>query len=261
MRIALGIEYNGAKFSGWQIQSHRSSVQQQLEEALSKVAAEKIHTSQVAGRTDKGVHATAQVMHFDTQSDRPENAWVRGTNRYLEDRNISVLWAKQVSMDFHARFSAKRRRYRYVLLNREIRPSYLHQLVSWDNRPLQLQPILDASHYLLGKHDFNAYRTVHCQSNNPIKTIYSLSITKHQDFFYFDVEADAFLHHMVRNIVGVMMEIGRGERQPVWAKEVLETKDRTKAGITAPSDGLYLTRVSYDDVFAIPNIAYSEPQF
>ncbi len=259
MRVALAIEYNGAKYSGWQIQPKLATVQQELEFALSKVANQTISKSQVAGRTDKGVHATEQVVHFDTDVMRSEKAWVYGANRYLTSQHISVLWAKHVSTDFHARFSALRRRYRYILLNRAIRPSFLSSLVAWENRPLDLSLMQQASLYLLGTHDFNAYRTVHCQAKSPVKTVYDLKITQQDNFFYFDIEANAFLHHMVRNIVGVLSLIGRGEKPVAWAKTVLDSRDRTQAAMTAPSAGLYLTRVGYDAAFLLPQSDLSLP--
>jgi len=246
MRIALGIEYNGAYYSGWQIQSHRPSVQEEIENALSTIADSHITHSQIAGRTDKGVHATAQVMHFDTDVFRPENAWVNGTNRYLDKQHISILWAKQLDDSFHARFSARRRRYRYVLLNRAVRPAILSTLVSWENRPLDLERMIKGAKFLIGEHDFNAYRTVHCQSNNPVKTIYELNIVQDGPYYYFDIEANAFLHHMVRNIVGVLCAIGYGDKEPDWAKEVLDSKDRCQGGKTASGEGLYLVRIAYD---------------
>ncbi len=255
MRIALGIEYDGSAFSGWQIQDGRvATVQDTLEEALSKIANEKIAQCQVAGRTDAGVHATEQVIHFDTNVERTMRSWVLGSNRYLIDHTISVLWAHPVEQDFHARFSAQRRRYRYVILSRPIRPSFLNRLVSWDPRPLSLLRMQKASEHLVGEHDFNSYRTVKCQAQSPVKNVYFLNVSQRGEFYYIDIEANSFLHHMVRNIAGVLMAIGSGEAEPEWAKEVLEAKDRTKGGVTAPSGGLYLTNVTYDNKFNLPQI-------
>jgi len=261
MRVALGVEYDGFYYNGWQIQPDKVTIQSEIENALSKIAGQTVSLSQVAGRTDKGVHATAQVMHFDTEISRPESAWLHGTNRYLTERHISIRWAKAVSDEFHARFCAQRRQYRYVLLNRPIRPALLNHLVSWDNRPLTLEAMREAAAYLIGEHDFNAYRTVHCQSKNPVKTVYSLSITRQQHFIYFDIQANAFLHHMVRNIVGVLLAIGRGDKSPQWAQQVLQSRDRTQGGVTAPAGGLYLTHVDYPDVFKLPDTAPVLPQF
>ncbi|MCW8929145.1 MAG: tRNA pseudouridine(38-40) synthase TruA [Gammaproteobacteria bacterium] len=255
MRIALGIEYDGSAFSGWQIQEgDYATVQGTLEIALSKIANEKIEKCQVAGRTDTGVHATEQVIHFDTNAERSMRSWVLGANRYLTDHTISVLWAHPVDETFHARFSAQSRRYRYVILSRDIRPSFLDKRVSWDCRPLSLPRMQEAAQYLIGEHDFNSYRTVKCQAKSSVKTVHRLDISQHGEFYYIDIEANAFLHHMVRNIAGVLMAIGCGEQEPIWAKQVLDEKDRSKAGKTAASGGLYLTHITYDPQFNLPQI-------
>ncbi len=255
MRIVLGIEYDGSAFSGWQIQEgDLPTVQGTLELALSKIANEKIDKCQVAGRTDTGVHATEQILHFNTTVRRSMRSWVLGVNRYLIDKTISVLWAHAVNDDFHARFSAQRRRYRYVILSRQIRPSFLHNQVAWDSRALNLSRMQEAALYLTGEHDFNSYRTVKCQAKSSIKTVYSLNISQRGEYFYIDIEANSFLHHMVRNIAGVLMTIGSGEQEPEWAKQVLEKQDRTAAGKTAASGGLYLTHISYDKHFNLPQI-------
>lgn len=255
MRIALGIEYDGSAFSGWQIQEGDvTTVQGSLEKALSQIANEKIEQCQVAGRTDAGVHATEQVIHFNTSAERSMRSWVLGSNRYLVDHTISVLWAHPVEEDFHARFSAQRRRYRYVILSRPIRPSFLQHQVSWDPRPLSLKRMQDAAQYFVGEHNFDSYRTVKCQAKSPVKTVYFLNVSQRGEFFYIDIEANSFLHHMVRNIAGVLMTIGSGEADPSWAQEVLHERDRTKGGVTAPSGGLYLTNVTYDDRFNLPQI-------
>jgi len=255
MRIALGIEYDGFAFSGWQIQDgDRSTVQSKLETALSKVANETITKSQVAGRTDTGVHATEQIIHVDTSAERSVRSWVLGANRYLTDQTISVLWAHSVDNDFHARFSAQRRRYRYVILSRSIRPTFLNHHVSWDPRSLDLLRMQEAAKYLVGEHDFNSYRTVKCQAKSSVKTVYFLNVSQRGEYFFIDIEANSFLHHMVRNIAGVLMSIGSGEADPEWALQVLDARDRTKAGKTAPSGGLYLTNVTYDKKFNLPQI-------
>ena len=255
MRIALGIEYNGSAFSGWQIQDGQvATVQDTLDQALSKIANEKIVQCQVAGRTDAGVHATEQVVHFDTNVDRTMRSWVLGGNRYLIDKTISILWAHPVGHEFHARFSAQRRRYRYIIFSRPIRPSFLNHLVSWDPRPLSLLRMQKAAECLVGEHDFNSYRTVKCQAQSSVKNVYFLNISQRGEYYYIDIESNSFLHHMVRNIAGVLMTIGSGEAEPEWAKVVLEAKDRTKGGITAPSGGLYLTNVTYDNKFNLPQI-------
>lgn len=255
MRIALGIEYDGSAFSGWQIQQGDvKTVQAELEQALSKIADQSIEKTQVAGRTDAGVHATEQVIHFDTTAKRSEHSWIMGTNRQLHSSPISVLWAKPVGDDFHARFSALRRRYRYVILSRRVRPTFLHSQVAWERKPLDLNRMQQAATYFVGEHDFNAYRTVHCQAHSPVKKVYFLNISRRGEFYYLDIEANSFLHHMVRNIAGVLMTIGAGEAEPEWAKTVLDTRDRTQGGITSPADGLYLTKVTYDDRFELPQI-------
>jgi tRNA pseudouridine38-40 synthase len=255
MRIALGIEYDGSAFSGWQIQEGDvPTVQGTLEWALSQIANESITQCQVAGRTDTGVHATEQVIHFDTQAERSMRSWVLGTNRYLIEHTISVLWAHSVSDEFHARFSAQRRRYRYIILSRPIRPSFLRNRVSWDPRPLSLKRMQAAAQYFVGEHDFNAYRTVKCQAKSPVKTVYFLNVSQYGEYYYIDIEANSFLHHMVRNIAGVLMTIGCGEAEPEWAREVLLGRDRTQGGVTAPSGGLYLSNVTYDKKFNLPQI-------
>ncbi len=255
MRIALGIEYDGSAFSGWQIQDgDYPTVQGTLEIALSKIANEKITKCQVAGRTDTGVHASEQVIHFNTSADRTTRSWVMGVNRYLTDNNISVLWAHPVSEEFHARFSALRRRYRYVIFSRSIRPSFLRSQVSWYRGELNLSRMQEAAAYLTGEHDFNAYRTVHCQAKSSVKTVYYLNVSQQGEYFYIDIEANSFLHHMVRNIAGVLILVGTGEKEPIWAREVLNSKDRTKAGKTAPSGGLYLTHITYNEKFGLPQI-------
>lgn len=261
MRIALGIEYNGSNYKGWQIQPNQRTVQGELEKSLSQVANSPITTMQTAGRTDAGVHASEQIVHFDTMVARKDKAWIFGGNRFLTAKDCSILWAKQVTDEFHARFSALRRRYRYIIYSREIRPAFLSNLVSWDRRPLELEPMQQACQYLLGEHDFDAYRTVACQAHSPVKTIYSLEISQKNNFFYLDIEANAFLHHMVRNIAGVLLAIGAGEKPPLWAKQVLESRDRTKGDITAPAGGLYLTNVVYDSKFKLPDRTIKLPVF
>ncbi len=261
MRVALGIEYNGFDYKGWQIQPNQKTVQGDLERALSQVANEPITAMQVAGRTDAGVHATEQIVHFNTSVFRHERAWVFGSNRFLIDQNTSVLWAKSVDDDFHARFSALRRRYRYIIFSRDIRPSFLCKHVAWERRSLSLGAMQEACHFLLGENDFNAYRTVHCQAHSPIKHIYSLEISQRNNVFYLDIEANAFLHHMVRNIAGVLLAIGAGVKEPVWAKEVLESRNRANGDVTAPANGLYLTKVTYDAKFGLPNEEAKLPIF
>lgn len=255
MRVAMGIEYDGSAFFGWQIQDGAViTVQDELEAALSKIANEPIAKCQVAGRTDTGVHAIEQVIHFDTGVERSMRSWVLGSNRYLTRQNISVLWAHPVNNDFHARFSAQRRRYRYVILSRPIRPTFLKHAVSWCSKPLNLARMQEAARFLVGEHDFNSFRTVKCQAKSPVKNVYFLNVSQQGEYFYIDIEANSFLHHMVRNIAGVLMAIGSGEAEPEWIEQVLVAKDRTKAAKTAPSGGLYLSHVSYDKHFNLPQL-------
>lgn len=249
-RIALGIEYDGRAFCGWQFQDHSPSVQEAVEKALSKVANHFVRVV-CAGRTDTGVHATEQVIHFDTESQREMHQWISGANANLPG-SVTILWAQEVHQDFHARFKAFRRAYRYVIFSRPVRPSYLNELVTWDYRQLDEQRMQEAANYLVGEHDFSSYRALGCQANSPVRTLHQFIITRQDHFIFLDIEANAFLHHMVRNMAGVLMTIGAGEQEPVWAKEVLELKDRTLGGITAAPHGLYLVRVDYPDEFVLP---------
>ena len=250
MRIALGIEYDGKPYVGWQRQDNGLSVQQCVEEALSVVAAEPIRVV-CAGRTDTGVHGACQVVHFDTTTERDPEAWVRGTNANLP-KSISVLWQRSVNDEFHARFTAERRYYRYVIYNRDVRPTYLQHRVTWAYRSLDVTRMQQAANYLTGEHDFTSYRAVACQAKNPVRRIYTLEIAREQNFIFLDIEANGFLHHMVRNIAGVLMAIGSGEYEPVWAEEVLHFKDRTLGGVTAPACGLYFVAVKYPEMNNIP---------
>jgi tRNA pseudouridine38-40 synthase len=254
MRIALGIEYDGSAFCGWQIQSHSPSVQQQVEAALSKVANHPIRTY-CAGRTDTGVHALEQVVHFDTSAQRDNHAWVFGANAHLP-ASVTVLWAAQVADDFHARFSAERRAYRYVIFNRRTRPALLAKRVTWEYRPLDDTQMQQAALYLLGRHDFSAYRALACQAKSPIRELYELRVRREGELILLDLEANGFLHHMVRNIAGVLMSIGAGEQPIDWTRTVLEQRDRTLGGVTAPADGLYLIRVDYPGKYALPVLSH-----
>lgn len=254
MRIALGVEYDGSGFCGWQKQSHgERTVQACVEQALAKVACHEINII-CAGRTDTGVHALGQVVHFDTDVERSQRAWVFGTNTNLP-KDISILWSAVVNDEFHARFSAQHRAYRYVIFSRAIRPSFLRNRVSWEYRPLDEERMRQAASYLVGEHDFSSYRTVNCQAKSPVRTISRLELTRDGPFYFIDIEANAFLHHMVRNIAGVLMSIGAGEHEPEWALEVLEAKDRTQGGITAPPHGLYLSEVGYPAHFNLPRLS------
>ena len=252
MRIALGIEYDGSAYCGWQYQDHSPSVQAVVEQALSRVADRPVQVI-CAGRTDTGVHAACQVVHFDTDAERDAEAWVRGGNVNLP-KSVSILWARPVAADFHARFSAVRRRYRYVIFNRKVRPAIFHGKVSFEYRELDEARMRAAAAHLLGEHDFSAYRAVACQARSPVRTLYRLDVTRKDELVILDLEANAFLHHMVRNIAGVLMTIGAGEREPDWAREVLEGRDRRLGGITAPPGGLYFMEAIYPEHFGIPRL-------
>lgn len=250
MRIALGIEYDGSAYNGWQSQKHGTGVQSVLEEAISKVADQHVALT-CAGRTDSGVHAMGQVVHFESTATREMRAWVLGVNSNLPD-DISVLWAVNVSDNFHARYSALSRSYRYIILNRSVRPAILNSKVSWEYRPLDIARMQEAANYLVGKHDFTSYRTVHCQSKTPMRNVMQLDVSRENDFVLIDIKANAFLHHMVRNIAGVLMTIGAGEKEAAWCKHVLDKKDRTQGGVTAPAAGLYFMSVDYPKEFSLP---------
>jgi tRNA pseudouridine38-40 synthase len=250
MRIALGVEYEGDGFCGWQTQPSGCAVQDALDAALSKVAAEPVQT-QCAGRTDAGVHALGQVAHFDTRARRPLSAWVRGANTLLP-RAVSVVWAREVSDEFHARYCARERAYAYLLLNRAERPGLLSRHVGWHHRPLDVQRMRAASLALLGVHDFSAFRAAECQSRSPVKELRRIEVERQGPLLTFHVAADAFLHHMVRNIVGCLVKVGNGSRPVDWLAELLAGGDRERAAPTFPADGLYLCSVAYDPQWSIP---------
>lgn len=250
MRIALGIEYNGADFAGWQRQESGRTVQAALEQALSKIAASPVLT-QCAGRTDAGVHASAQVVHFNTTAERPERAWVLGTNAALP-RDVSVQWAKTVEEDFHARFSAEARAYRYVICNRTTRPGLLASKVTHVYTPLDVAAMDEAARYLIGEQDFSSFRAAGCQSRHAVREVQSVAVWREGEFVFLSITANAFLQHMVRNIVGTLLPVGQGSRAPQWLAEVLAARDRTAAGVTAPPDGLYLVAVRYPERFRLP---------
>lgn len=258
MRIAMGIEYDGSGFRGWQRQSHdRNTIQQVVEDALSRVANHPVEVI-CAGRTDAGVHASGQVIHFDTEAVRDARAWIFGTTANLP-KSVAALWAKEMPEHFHARFSAQRRAYRYVIYSREVRPTFLARRVSWHHHPLDLLRMQTAAQALLGEHDFSAYRAVACQAKSPVRTLYRLDLSQQGAFTIIDIEANGFLHHMVRNIAGVLLAIGTGERPVEWSREVLEGRDRSLGGVTAPPGGLYLTQVDYPEEFALPVLSPHAP--
>ena len=250
MRIALGMEYNGASFCGWQTQSEGCAVQDALEGALARVAGAKIATI-CAGRTDSGVHAAAQVVHFDTGVARPALAWVRGTNAFLPS-GAAVIWAWPVADDFHARYSARERCYRYVLLNHPLRPALSYGRVGWFHLPLDLDRMRAAARHLVGEHDFSAFRSAECQAKSPVRELRRLELRKCGDYIVFELAANAFLHHMVRNIVGCLVYVGKGKHDPAWVGEVLASRDRKLAAPTLGASGLYLAYVSYDAKWGLP---------
>jgi len=250
-RIVLGIEYNGAGFNGYQMQvAGTRTVQHELEKALSSVAASSVRLT-CAGRTDTGVHATGQVVHFDTAVTRELKAWKLGGNANLP-RDISVNWVRQVDDSFSARFSAVSRSYRYILLNRKVRPALFQQNVSWAFEPLDADAMSEAAQQLLGEQDFSSFRSSQCQAKHAIREMQSISVQRHGEYVILDIRANAFLHHMVRNIMGTLMFVGRGERPVNWVGDVLRAKDRTLAGMTAPAAGLYLVNVQYPDQYGLP---------
>ncbi len=249
MRIACAVEYDGSGFCGWQRQDHARSVQGDLERALSRVANHEIRVV-CAGRTDSGVHATWQIVHFDTEAKRSERSWVLGTNANLPD-DLSLLWAREVDDDFHARFSARARRYRYIILNRAVPSALLRRRTTWIHQSLDELCMQEGARYLLGEHDFSSFRALACQAKSPVRTVYRLDIKRSGTYLYLDVEANAFLHHMVRNIAGVLMTVGRGVQTSQWVQDILDKRDRTQGGVTAPADGLYLVGVSYPEKYGI----------
>lgn len=250
MRLALGVEYDGSPFCGWQRQKEGDSVQQQLESALSAVADSPVHVH-CAGRTDKGVHGLGQVIHFDTQADRLQRAWVLGTNTHLPQA-IRVRWAKIVPEAFHARFAAMSRRYIYLIHNEGISPGLYRHLVAWYRKPLSAELMNTAAQSLLGEHDFSAFRGSQCQAPHPVRTIQSINVRRQGAMVMLDIKANGFLYHMVRNIAGTLFEIGCQERSVDWIDEVLESKDRRQGGITAPAGGLYFVTAQYPDAFDLP---------
>jgi tRNA pseudouridine38-40 synthase len=250
MRIALGVEYDGSQFYGWQSQAGGHTVQDVLQTALSSIANSPV-TIIAAGRTDTGVHALEQVVHFDTGVDRPLSAWVRGVNALLP-KSIAVLWAHAVPEEFHARFSAQARSYSYFLINRPVRSAVQHGKVGWFHAPLDVEQMRAAASYLLGEHDFSALRAAECQAKSPVKHLAQLDIARQGDNIVFDLSADAFLHHMVRNIVGCLVYVGKGKHPPQWMQQVLQGRERSHAAPTFAPDGLYLRHISYDAKWGLP---------
>lgn len=250
LRIALGVEYDGSAFAGWQSQTHGNTVQDVLEQALAAVAGTPVRTI-CAGRTDAGVHALAQVVHFDTDVERPDTAWVRGVNAHLPS-GVAVRWAQRVGEDFHARFSARARSYRYLLLNRPVRPAVLHGRVGWHHAPLDVDVMAASAASLVGEHDFSAFRAAECQAKSPVKIMQFISIGRQNDMILFDFTANAFLHHMIRNIVGALVYVGNGRYGPEWLAELLVGCDRAMAAPTFEAAGLYFVGVDYGSDWRFP---------
>jgi tRNA pseudouridine38-40 synthase len=247
MKYALGIEYDGHEFHGWQAQDNLPTVQGHLEAALTKIAAQPIKVI-CAGRTDAGVHATGQVVHFETTAQREARAWTLGVNTCLPP-TIAVRWIKEVEDDFQARFSATARRYRYLIYNHTLRSALFAKRATWYFYPLDAEKMQQAGQYLLGEQDFSSFRSSDCESKTPMRNVHSLTVTRQNELVVVEIQANAFLHHMVRNIVGVLLQVGAGFKEPVWAQEVLQAKDRRAAAETAPPEGLYLTQVIYPEVY------------
>ena len=250
MRIALGLEYDGAAFAGWQTQPQGNTVQDALEDALAAIAAAPVRVV-CAGRTDAGVHAAAQVVHFDAPAARPQNAWVRGVNAHLPD-SIAVRWSREVPEDFHARYSARSRSYRYVLYNHAVRPALLAGKVGWFHLPLDTAAMQAAAAHLPGERDFTAFRAAECQARSPLKTLHEARVRRKGDCIVFDFRANAFLQHMVRNMVGALVYVGKGAHPPEWIAELIERRDRSLAAPTFPPQGLYLSGVEYEARWQLP---------
>jgi tRNA pseudouridine38-40 synthase len=249
-RLAFGLQYDGSAFSGWQTQADVTTVQDELERALESFTQTRIQTT-VAGRTDTGVHALGQVVHFDTELERTDFAWVRGTNAFLPPA-IAIRWAKPMPDDFHARFDAFERTYFYTLYVNPVRSPMLTGRVGWSYVPLDLQAMREAAGCLIGRHDFTSFRSSQCQAKTPVKYLHQVDIREQGDFIHFRFRANAFLHHMVRNLMGCLVAIGRGRHPAAWMGEVLAARDRRLAAPTFMPDGLYLAQVGYPENFAVP---------
>jgi len=250
VRIALGVEYDGSRFCGWQTQPAGCSVQDAVERVLREIAGASITTT-CAGRTDAGVHALGQVVHFDSEARRPVSAWVRGSNALLPS-SCAVTWALEVPDEFHARYSALSRTYRYLLLNHPVRPAAAHGREGWFHLPLDLERMREAARMLVGEHDFSAFRSAECQARSPVRTIIRLDVARHGDHIVFEIQANAFLHHMVRNIVGCLIYVGKGRHDPRWIGHVLAGRDRNLAAPTFDAAGLYLANIQYEPRWGLP---------
>jgi tRNA pseudouridine38-40 synthase len=252
MRYALGLEYDGSGFMGWQVQAHGPSVQACVEQAAAAVADHKVQVY-CCGRTDTGVHAICQVAHFDTTAERPDRSWVLGINSHLPS-SIVALWIRRVDEDFHARFSAYSRTYQYRILNRWVRPALAAGKYSWCRRPLDAARMHVAAQALVGEHDFSSFRAAGCQATHAVRTIQHVSVCRMGDNVLFNVTANGFLYHMVRNIVGSLVEVGAGEQPVEWLAGILSAQDRTRAAPTAAGDGLYFMGARYPEQYGLPAI-------
>lgn len=258
-RIALGIEYDGSRFLGWQTQPGGGTVQDALESAIATIAAAPEASVTCAGRTDRGVHARGQVVHFDTAAERPDSAWVRGVNALLPE-SVAVVWARRVPETFHARYSARSRTYRYLLLNRRVRPALEARQAGWFHAALDLDAMRAGARHLLGEHDFSAFRSSECQAKSPVRTLHALEISAVGDRIEFTIRANAFLHHMVRNIVGTLVYVGKGRHAPDWVSEVLASRERSRAAPTFAPEGLCLEHVEYGPEWDLPSASLAGRQ-
>lgn len=251
VRYAACVQYDGTPYHGWQrLKSGLPSVQQTVEEALSKVANHPVAVV-CAGRTDAGVHGANMIIHFDSDAKRTGRNWMMGANTNLPD-TVSIAWVTPVAPNFHARFEARWRRYRYVILTDVVRPAHLPKGVTWTHKQLDPVRMQAAAQHLIGEHDFTSYRAVQCQAHSPVREITRLDVIQTGNYIVLDVQGNGFLHHMIRNIAGVLMSIGAGKREPEWAREVLDARDRTAGDITAKPHGLYFVGAGYDAEFKLP---------
>ncbi|HEU5137358.1 MAG TPA: tRNA pseudouridine(38-40) synthase TruA [Steroidobacteraceae bacterium] len=253
-RFAAGLEYDGRAYSGWQYQPGLQTVQDAVQRALSRVADAPV-ACVCAGRTDAGVHALAQVVHFDSAAVRSERSWRLGANSYLPN-DVSVAWVREVPEQFHARFSATARSYRYVIFNRDSRSALAAGRATWERRPLDAARMHAAAQVLVGEHDFSAFRAVECQAKSPFRSVERLDVTRSAEWLTLEITANAFLHHMVRNVAGLLMSVGHGESPPERVVAVLASRDRKTNAATAPPDGLYLSAVRYPVEFGLPGAAH-----
>ena len=256
-RYAMALEYDGSRFHGWQTQRVGTTVQATLERAISLVAHHPVAVT-AAGRTDTGVHAAFQVVHFDSDARRVERAWLLGTNTHLP-KSAVVRWVQPVAEDFHARFSAQSRRYRYTIVNRSVRPAIGRERLSWIRLPLDVDAMQAASRCLIGVHDFTSFRTVACQAHSPVRDLRRIEFSREGDLIHMDIEANGFLHHMVRNIIGALVMVGHGAKPPGWVADILAARERAHAAPTFMPDGLYLSGIEYDPRFGLPETTARHP--